>query len=189
MSKQVVTLDYSNICNPYGNMLPKHLMDKANAEYRAQLASVFVPSANKCFLNVNVAMLNKFGYTHAAFTKISLLEAEKQPIGDYEPLVETAFLEEYEVPEVAYIRIDGILFPDLTEHSLILPCRLKTTLDAPYSRIAVWVDTDAEKVFLSTDKTYNLNWLTEVPVKFGTEGNDEWNDNVVIEIPEEAAAA
>ena len=86
-------------------------------------------------------------------------------------------------------RIDGILFPDLTEHSLILPCRLKTTFDAPYSRIAVWVDTDAEKVFLSTDKTYNLNWLTEVPVKFGTKCNDEWNDNVVIEIPEEAAAA
>lgn len=186
---KLVKLDYSNVCNPHGTPLPKHLQDQANLDFRSELASVMAPTDGKCFLTVTVALLNKYGYSHVEFAKVSLLNTEKQPVGDYEPMVNTVLMNEDEVPDVAYLHIGGILFPDLIERSLILPCRLDTVLDAPYSRIAVWVDFDAEKTYVSTDNTYNLNWMTDVPVKFGTNGAEEWNENVLIEIPEEACAA
>ena len=182
-------LDYSNAGQPSGVPLPLHLIKKTNDEFRAELSSLLVPVLEQCFLTVTVALLNDIGYSHAEFAKISLLDENKKPIGDYESEAHTAFMSESEARRVAYLRIDGILFPDLTEHSLILPCRLDTTEEAPYSRITVWVDVDTEKVSVSTDSMYNLNWMTEIPVKFGTADHAEWNENVLIEIPEEGCAA
>ena len=186
--KQLVALEYSSTCNPSGHPLPQHLQDEANAKFCAELASVLVPTYGRCFLTIHVAMLNSFGYTHAGSVDIALLDAEQHTVGSYEKLVDTILLNEADVPKASFIRISNILFPNLTVRTLILPCRMKTTLDAPYSRITVWIDPDAEKVFVSTDKTYNPNWMHEVPVKLGTEGQEELNGNILIEIPEERVA-